>query len=244
MYRIAQVSDIHISPDSLCRFDVDTRERFINVVKDIESSLPDLIVITGDIAYKYSEKESYLWLKNFLREKSLNIIFIPGNHDSPKLISEIFSLTNCLKNGEMYFELHAEEFILLFLDTSTEVLTEKQLKYIKETDESWRGKKVILFVHHPLFLCDCKFMDASYPLRNIPEVEKVLFSCKNIKAIFSGHYHIEIEKGFKNITQYITPATVFQLPPEFDHYHPDISKYGWREIVLTGNELKSEVHYL
>lgn len=244
MYRIAQVSDIHISPDSLYRFDVDTRERFINVIKDIENCAPDLIVITGDIAYKYSEKESYLWLKNFLREKSLNIAFIPGNHDNPKLIAEIFSLNNYLKNGEMYFKLQAEEFVILFLDTSTEVLTENQLKYIKETDRGRYEKNVILFVHHPLFLCDCKFMDVSYPLRNIPEVEKVLSSCKNIKAIFSGHYHIEIEKVFGNTTQYIVPATVFQLPPEFDHYHPDISKYGWREIVLTGNKLKSEVHYL
>jgi len=244
MYRIAQISDIHISPDSLCRFEVDTRERFVNVIKNIEGCHPDLIVITGDLAYKYSEKESYLWLKDFLREKSLNIIFIPGNHDSPKLISGIFSLGNDFKNGEIYFELQVEGFVLLFLDTSTEILTEKQLKYIKEADRISCEKSLILFVHHPLFLCDCKFMDASYPLRNIPEVEEVLFSCRNIKAIFSGHYHSEIEKVFRNIIQYIAPATVFQLPPEFDYFHPDISMYGWREIVLSGNKLKSVVHYL
>lgn len=244
MYRIAQISDPHISPDALPRFEVDTRERLANVIRDIESYHHDLIVITGDIAYKYLKKRSYLWLKDLLKEKKLNIFFIPGNHDSPKLMSEIFHLDNYLKNGEMYFKLQVEEFILLFLDTSTEILTEKQLRYIKDADEHACGKKLILFVHHPLFLCDCKFMDASYPLRNIPEVEEVLFSCKNIKAVFSGHYHIELEKVFRNITQYIAPATVFQLPPEFDYYHPDVSKYGWREIILNGNELKSTVHYL
>ena len=55
--RIFQLSDIHIGKPGELPNDIDVRSNFKRIVDNIESYKPDIIVISGDLAYRHGDKK-------------------------------------------------------------------------------------------------------------------------------------------------------------------------------------------
>jgi 3',5'-cyclic-AMP phosphodiesterase len=242
MLKIAQITDIHISSKNELKGDFDSQERLLNVLNDIETKDIDLIIVSGDLVNSPDDTTSYKWLKKHLYKKNKKTIIIPGNHDSSINMSDIFDLKDYLKSDEIYFSIEVENHILAFLDSSKEFISHDQLKWLEDLNDK-SNKDIVIFVHHPLDYCNCEFMDRKYPLKNISEVKELLINCKNIKYIFTGHYHTKKQINIGHIKQYITPSTWYQINDNIEGFNIS-KKYGWREINIDQDSLSTFVHYI
>ncbi|MCB0728765.1 MAG: metallophosphoesterase [Ignavibacteriae bacterium] len=80
MYKIAHISDIHLSYDDKNRFG----EKLVEVLKDIQGRECDHIIITGDLVDN-PEAENFQYLREIISHFELlnsdKLSVIPGNHD-------------------------------------------------------------------------------------------------------------------------------------------------------------------
>ncbi|MCP4180638.1 MAG: hypothetical protein GY756_22985 [bacterium] len=242
MLKIAQITDLHISSKNTLKGDLDAKKRFINVLNDIRSSDIGLMIVSGDLVNSFDDIKSYEWIKSHLDKLDKKILILSGNHDCSINISDIFGMNRYLNSNELYFSVNTENYVMAFLDSSREFISKKQMEWLENLNAN-SSVDIVLFVHHPLDYCGCKFMDKKYPLQNIYEVRNLLMNCRKIKYIFTGHYHTEKQIDIGHIKQFITPSTWYQINGDIDGFNI-CKKYGWREIDIDQNMLSTIVHYI
>jgi len=62
--RIVQITDPHINTDFDLVQGVDTRKNFIKALHESLSYHPDMVVLTGDLAFQSGNREVYVWIKD------------------------------------------------------------------------------------------------------------------------------------------------------------------------------------
>jgi Icc protein len=242
MLRIVQLTDIHIDTPEKPYYDIDVKAKFIRTLEQIANySDIDLLVISGDLAAHHGEIESYQWIVNQLRYLNLPYVVMAGNHDDIANMLKVFAIDkNNVRDGMLYFRQEVKDLPLLFLDTSSYMLPQTQLDWLKQQAQI----PSLLFMHHPPSFCHCTYMDAKYPLLNRDEVWSQLSQLDHIEHIFCGHYHTArtIHKDHKTI--HITPSSMMQISTRNQHfaaanYHP-----GWRIIEWDGEQLNTFIEYV
>ena len=86
--RFAVISDLHVRIDGLL-YGLDTQKRLDDVLSDIDREAPDLVVVTGDLA-DCADLGSYRLIKERLESLSRPVYVLPGNHDDPVQMRQIF----------------------------------------------------------------------------------------------------------------------------------------------------------
>ena len=90
--RLIQLSDCHLfsDPNKTGYNNINPYQTLRSILAMIQAEKPDMLLFTGDMSGDYS-KQSYTHLKHLLSQTSNTPVrMIPGNHDVPELISEIF----------------------------------------------------------------------------------------------------------------------------------------------------------
>jgi Icc protein len=90
--KIIQLSDIHIFGETEKKLlGVNTFESFKATLELMKSDLQevDFIILSGDLSQDYSRK-AYIHIADLLKEFKIPIYCVPGNHDSPQLMNEIY----------------------------------------------------------------------------------------------------------------------------------------------------------
>ncbi len=241
--RIAQISDIHIGPTDEPSNGVDTRAHFRLVMDQVMASSIDLVVLSGDLALENGEPEAYEWIFEEMSRYPILYEVMSGNHDDVKRLSKAFDIESNVHEGELYFKVEFNKKLMLFIDSTIGEISSKQLQWLKSQAEK-TAKEVLVFVHHPIKLSGCKFMDTKYALQNISEVQDVVYGIQNIKHIFTGHYHTEktIELN-DHQTMYLAPSTQIQISESNPEFEISSTIPGWRLIEWDGMNLKTEVFY-
>lgn len=241
--KIAHITDIHVKETAALNKNIDVRENFKKVISRISGEFPDLVVLGGDQAAENGEMKAYRWIKAEMDKLAVAYCLLAGNHDVAQNLREIFSPDQELRDGLFCYQKEVKGHILFFLDSSSNLVSEKQLAWFRSKISNC-NQEVLLFIHHPPALCGCEFMDSNYPLLNREETFSCLQETSAVKNIFCGHYHTEktVVKGGKNI--FITPSTMTQ----FSQSNPEheISSYqpGWRIVEWDGECLETRVDYL
>lgn len=241
---IAQVTDMHIEVTEKAYRNINVCQNFVNVLQTLENKSIDLLVLSGDLAASNGEVEAYQWLQKTLAAFPYPYVVMAGNHDRVPTMANIFQIPNTdIHDGMLYFSRRVKGYRILFLDTSTYTLPRKQLIWLHQQLYN-SDEPVLLFIHHPPALCDCRFMDSFYPLKNISETWAVLEQLTAVKHIFCGHYHTEkiIERQGKMI--YLTPSTTMQIDPISADFAIEHTRPGWRMIEWEGEQVDSYVEYL
>lgn len=243
LIRIAQLTDLHIGETDEDVYGSPVRKQFLSVLNKLKKQNLDALILSGDLAANAGEHDSYVWIKEQLKELTCPIYICLGNHDRLNTLQQVFDLNEkyCYKDG-FYFKTRIKDHLCLFLDTSSYALPQMQLEWLKQ--QHFENKEeILLFMHHPPVYCGCAFMDEKYPLKNISETWSVIKELERIKLIFCGHYHTEktIVKDRKSI--FLTPSTMAQ----FDNQNPEITilhrNPGWRIIEWDGETLRTSVEY-
>lgn len=108
----------------------------------------------------------------------------------------------------MYYSTETAFHKFIFLDSSANEISTSQLVWLK--NELNTTKKIIVFVHHAVLAVN-SIVDRLYPLKNREQVKDILINSQKKIRIFCGHYHMEDERTEKRITQFITPASSYQI---------------------------------
>ena len=118
--RFAVISDLHVRIDGLL-YGLDTQKRLDDVLSDIDREAPDLVVVTGDLA-DCADLGSYRLIKERLEPLSRPVYVLPGNHDDPVQMRQIFPAAPAVSvfspGGYFTDAVETDEAILLFLTTT------------------------------------------------------------------------------------------------------------------------------
>ena len=179
--RIVHISDIHVSSVYY------VTEWGDNVIRQVNSLEPDILIVSGDLVFNGLSFEYDLateYLSRFEVEKKL---IVPGNHDAKnegyKVFEKIFGTRcPCYEDGS---------FQILGLDSSEPDIDDghigrEKYAYIREYF-SGSDKIKILFLHHHLIP-----IPGTGRERNIPfDAGDVLKLCNSldIDFVLSGHKH-------------------------------------------------------
>ena len=241
--RIVQITDLHVSQEGKESFGVDVRANFLKIRDAIAALNPDHLVVSGDLCLNIGERPIYNWIKPYLDGLNIPYDIISGNHDDPVMMAEAFGIEELLSNKELYFQKKIGNKEILFLDTTTGVVSAEQLSWLK-TRLAEMDCDVVIFMHHPPLYAGVPYMDSNHSLQNQEEVQKILFEFPHSITVFTGHYHVEKTITKKNITVHITPSCYFQIDQTSEAFKVDHHRIGFREILCQDDTIVSTVRYL
>lgn len=240
---IIQITDFHIGYENEKPYDVDVRGNVIKIVNDLKRHQFDYLVITGDICFRESNDDTYVWIKSLLTEFEGKYIILPGNHDNAKQIGTIFHQDIEINNNELYFSKSLNGHTILFLDSSQGYFSIQQLEWLQNQLNSNYGI-ITIFMHHPPILAGVPHMDSKWLFHSIDDVQRLFSKSNNQINVFCGHYHIEKTIRNHNCTVYITPSTFFNLSDKTEEFQIDNYLVGWREITINENSIYTSVKYI
>lgn len=238
--RIVQITDLHIGLADEATFEIDVRANFLKICEKIRQLAPDYVVISGDLCYQNAHPVIYSWIKQQLDALEITYDLISGNHDDPVMLAQAFNIEHLLVDGALYYQRQLEGFPYLFLDTTTGVISSKQLSWLANCLKKQLGR-LIIFMHHPPLLAGVPHMDHHYALENRDEVLELLLEYPGPVDVFCGHYHVDKTISTENVNVHITPSNFFQIDQYSEKFAVDHRRPGLREIEITSEYLRHTV---
>ena len=215
--------------------EVDQLANFNRVLEDVGDQNPDMIVLGGDLCGDGYYPDLFAKLGKF-REK---LFLIPGNHDQLPQLLQFFSNPDNAELPELYYSFKDENFLYLFLDSSSGRISEPQLKWLGEKLDG-NHLKIALFIHHPVYEVQ-SYVDRKYPLENRDAVRELLENQQFEVFIYCGHYHCEDLTGYGAISQFTTPAVSYQIKKETGTLEIGPDTFGYRLISIENGNITSKI---
>ncbi len=233
MKRIAFLTDVHLDEQFPIDNNVHSRKNLETVLADISKQGITDIIFGGDIG----EASAHNYFFNTLKQFSFKLIL--GNHDKFDEVKKHFIVDK--NKSELYYKVEEENYLYLFLDTSSDELSNNQLQWLQSKLDC--NKKVILFIHHPILSIDTP-VDKMYPLKNREQLKSILLEYKKNVTVFCGHYHMNDEQELENIKQITTQSLSFQLVKNSDKIKVDNSNFGYRIIEIYEDKIETHlIHF-
>jgi Icc protein len=235
--KILQISDMHLFASTEQQLvGVNTEESFLSVLNlaQQESWPPDLIFLTGDLSQDASE-ESYSRLIAHLTKLNIPCYVLPGNHDIPDILNNIFS-----EHPVLYQPfLHHKGWMFAFLDSETPneeggTLDEKAVQKLQHEIDQHPNKHVLICLHHQLTPVNSEWLD-TMAVANPDSLIKVISDSSNVRGVIHGHVHQAHESDIANTPIYAVPSTCFQFKPMSKEFAIDNIAPGYRWLRLQTN---------
>jgi 3',5'-cyclic AMP phosphodiesterase CpdA len=243
--RVAQFSDLHLvgKPGTTCK-GIDTWAQLERMLLDLKAQEPvHALVLTGDIAHD-EKLSTYEQLREILEEYSLPYWVIPGNHDSPGLIREVFWDRVEANTTSACFCTTIHGYGLIGLDTHEPgcdggLLSEASTDWFKEQLVKFKDTSVLVFMHHPPLDTGDTFFD-SIGLRNRREWFEMAKSYQQIQGIGYGHLHRTMTLCERPRVQG-APSTAFGMTLEAGKFLPLKEGAGYLIWTLNRTGVNAEV---
>lgn len=216
---IAQISDLHIQLRGKDAQLIQP-ERHLAACVDALNRLdprPELVVITGDLTEQGSNEE-YQTLKRLLERLEIRFLLIPGNHDSPAMLREVFEDHAYLQNSSPFIQYAIDDYPLRIVGLDTTVpmhghgrLCADRLAWLAETLAQAPKTPTVVLMHHPPFETGIARMDELGLLEGRDEFVKLIGAYPNIERILCGHLHRSIICRVGGTIASTCPSTAHQI---------------------------------
>ncbi len=253
------MSDIHLTPHGEKIIGLDPVASLDRALKHALAEHSDAchLVFTGDLTH-YGNQEEYSILKDLIKDIKIPITFLMGNHDKREPFCEVFKSVSLDEYGFLQSATSFKDHTLLFLDTlnlpyaegdkNKGFLCTDRLAWLEKQLDFAKGRKVIVFMHHPAFPVGFKAMD-KIRLKNSNEFFDILDKYKNVIHIIAGHIHRTISGNFRGYGFSIFKSTCHQMPLMFKSDNVKLSAvetpaYGILSLVENGVIVHSEDYEL
>jgi len=200
---IAQVSDIHASPenDHLLRFD-----RILIWLAHLQ---PDLLVLTGDLTDGHW-LQGYQQIADRLNQQHYPSLILPGNSDDRKLMRLVWDENRWTQDaqGEALHVIYKSDGLhLIGLDSTINLKdygsVTKHLEWLESQFSDAGGSPSMLFLHHHVFASGIPTLDETM-CRGLTEMENLIRRAPTrLLAISTGHVHRPIAGMFSGIPAYV-----------------------------------------
>jgi 3',5'-cyclic AMP phosphodiesterase CpdA len=197
---IAQITDTHVkTPGKLAYGRVDTASALQACVAHIlrQSVLPDLILVTGDIA-DFGTADEYAHFKTLLAPLDMPVHLLPGNHDNRDAMRAAWPEAPwAVQAGALHSVIDEGPVRIICLDS---VIPGAGGGHLSDTDLAWLesalaerpAQPTIVALHHPPFRTGIDHMDGIC-LDNAEAFAAVVSRHPQIERILCGHLHRPIQ---------------------------------------------------
>lgn len=224
--RILQITDLHILPEPGAHlFRVDTYcslQRVLKSAFELDVT-PEAIIASGDLVEDGS-LASYRRLRGLLIATGVPVFVLPGNHDTVENMQE------ALVGGSIQMQpMHAMGgWKFAFLNSqipgeSCGRVTKDNLRELQCELEADPETPCLIALHHPP-IAPCSYQ--SCRLEDADRFLSALSKHPNVKAVISGHAHVENQHPFKHIEIMTTPATCIQFRHDLT---PKVDEQTWNK---------------
>lgn len=200
---IAQVSDIHASPenDHLFRFD-----QVLNWVTHLK---PDVLVLTGDLTDGHW-LEGYKQIADRLNQQHYPSLILAGNSDNRSMMRSVWDENRWVHDAQgkaLHFVHDTGDIRLIGLDSTIDYKdygsVADHLEWLDNQLSDAESPPSLLFMHHHVFASGIPTLDETM-CRGLPEMEDLIRCAPGrLLAISTGHVHRPIAGTFADIPAYI-----------------------------------------
>lgn len=230
--KIAYVTDIHLDEQFPIDQGIDARANWKVILEDIYARGIDEIIFGGDIG----EKAANQWFFDSLRNYELSITL--GNHDYFNEVIKYYDFEILNQQTELYYSQERKDYKLIFLDSSAGSISQAQFDWFRL--ELLSAKRILVFIHHPILAVDAE-VDKRFGLIDRDRMKEELLKVEGEVVVICGHYHFEDEITYRNIRQYITPASSYQVVKIPDEIKVNTDAFGYRIIELKETGMKTDL---
>lgn len=192
--RIAQLSDPHLlSTRGALHKGVDTWSHFEKALSRLQDHEKlNGLVLTGDIAQD-ENLATYELLHEVLSAQSLPYWVIPGNHDNPAHMREVFAETMAEDSGGVCFAQEMTDAWVIGLDThkpgsDSGAITRDTQQWLEDTIRSVGDKPILILMHHPPAYTGDAFFDG-IGLADRTEWQAYFRRESQVLGVGFGHLH-------------------------------------------------------
>jgi len=230
--KLVQITDCHLGKqqgDRLLGLDTDQSLNEVLQLVLAEQKHIDYFMCTGDLSNDAGEGAYERLIKAFPAE--IPQAWLPGNHDENAIMAKCVG-----ENGLFLPSLEFKYWQITLLDTSIPhavpgLLAQSEMDRLFQAIKDYPQKSHAVFLHHPLQPVGCDWLDEQV-VANGKEFLTVLATFPQVKAIFCGHVHQEVEQQYQHIALYATPSTCIQFKPLSAKFAVGDEMPGYRFIEL------------
>ena len=236
-FLIAQISDCHLPADPQQDYrGINPHQNLQALLPRVKDMKPDLIMATGDLSEDGSP-ESYALLKTYLDPIDAPVLALPGNHDDPELVNEVFpgSPVDTIAVSD-----HGDWQIVRMnscLPGKPEGLVSgKALSDLEQLLDSQQQKLTLLAVHHHPISVGNPWID-KYPLVNPQKLLQLIDQFSQVKAVVWGHVHHVFEAERNGTVMLGGPSTAINSLPDVARFTADNAGPAcrWLELRTDGS---------
>jgi len=232
--KIVQISDTHLFKDSeKLLLGVQTQKSLEAILDHIrQHEVPfDFLLHTGDLSQDAS-KETYLRLADMLSTFNVPIYCVPGNHDDPGLMDQLYP-SNMMTNEKHILTKHWQ---MILLDShkpkSVEgYLQRQELDFLEHCLKKNKDHFSIVVFHHQPMAVNSAWLD-NLGLKNSNELWEIISHYQNLKLVLFGHIHQQYDIKQQHVFCYAAPSTCIQFMRNQDHFGLENLPQGYRSITL------------
>ncbi|MFH7243356.1 MAG: metallophosphoesterase [Spirulina sp.] len=233
---LAQLSDTHLlAQPTDCLRGLNPWQSFQAVLAAALEYQLDGLLLTGDLAEEDS-LEAYEHLRAATESLDLPIYWIPGNHDNPALLHQVF--TDVPYHGPNQ-SLDLGHWRLILLDSVLPTaqfgeghLSPDTLTWLEDTLAQHPAQPTAVALHHPPVSTGIDWLD-QIQLQRADDFLTRLERFEQVKVVTFGHAHLEIDQRWGEVCYYGCPSTVHQVTPT--QPSPNHDQPGFRLITLHPN---------
>jgi Icc protein len=237
--RLIQLTDLHLFADPAAELrGVSPRVRFEALLAALqpEWAAADRLIITGDLTHD-DRRETYLALRELLVDWLDVLRVIPGNHDDPAVMRDVFGDRVQVAAERNVFSEEMGGWRLIGLDTHVSGTVagragEQQLDWLAEQLKSATDRPALVCLHHPPVSIGSRWLD-KVGLQDGTELNAILARHPQVRLVCCGHVHQESAIGGGGRTVLTTPATAVQFRPGTETQEIDGAAPGYRVIELN-----------
>jgi 3',5'-cyclic-AMP phosphodiesterase len=223
---VAQITDIHLgfdpgNPDEYNRQRLDQTLRALTTMRP----LPDLLLVTGDIADNGDDRDSYERFREAIADLPFPVCPVMGNHDNREIFREIFPGTADV-GGYVQYAVDDFPVRILVLDT-LEIgrhgggFDDARADWLEARLAEAPGRPTLLVLHHPPIATGLAWMTENPEARWVRRLRPIVEAHPNIVAMVSGHLHRPIVTRWAGTVLAVCPSTAPQVALDLEAMDAD-----------------------
>lgn len=237
--RLLQLTDTHLFEEPAAQLaGVTTDTQFARVRQAIAEREPsvDALLVTGDLTHDGSDA-AYQRLRRSLASLAPRVFVIPGNHDDPLRMRELFRAAPV----QWVTRAVLGDWHLVLLNSACEDAAagrvgEEQLATLDRLLTIHSDRPTLVAVHHQPVAVGTPWID-SIGLADGDCLLDCLGRHVQVQALLCGHVHQAFERTQAGVRLLATPATSVQFQPGSTAFAVEdrAPGYRWLELGATGD---------
>lgn len=221
---LIHISDTHIlPPGELLYKSIDTASHLRQTVHKINlmHPEPDAVIVTGDLV-DGGDLPGYQHFAELIKPLKMPVYVLPGNHDNPEVMREIFSGTASFPVTDETFQYAIDDlpFRILALNSrcnGTELpdFDLQRLDWLETQLES-SDNATLIALHHPPMTTGIELIDMGGP-EWYQGIKTLLGKYEQVRLVICGHCHTDLSGRIGNVPVYMAPSTSHQLVASRGH---------------------------